>query len=223
MSGWIKLHRKITEWEWYDDIPARTLWFHLLVSVNYEAGYWRGKKIAAGQIITGRKKLAKATGLSEQQIRRVLKNLQNSQQINIETTKQYSIISIVNWKLYQQDNLDDSALYAPNKTTIKETKKIKKKEKKEGGILVPIFIDGDLWMEFVAHKGGSKFTQRSAKMVVNKLTTWHGDGHDVNEILRTTIMNGWKGVFLPKNVRGNQNGQSDTDAELARYLAKSRA
>ena len=31
MSGWIKIHRKITEWEWYDDVNTFRLFMHLIL------------------------------------------------------------------------------------------------------------------------------------------------------------------------------------------------
>ena len=36
MIGWIKLHRTLKDWEWYDDINATRLLVHLLISVNYQ-------------------------------------------------------------------------------------------------------------------------------------------------------------------------------------------
>ncbi len=29
-DGFIKLHRKIIDWEWYDDINTKTLFIHIL-------------------------------------------------------------------------------------------------------------------------------------------------------------------------------------------------
>ena len=52
MEGWIKLHRKILDWEWYDDINTKVLFLHLLLTANHEEQKWRGKIIERGQLIT---------------------------------------------------------------------------------------------------------------------------------------------------------------------------
>lgn len=54
MSGWIKLHRKITEWEWYSDANTFRVFMHLLLTANYEDKRWRNIDVKRGQIITGR-------------------------------------------------------------------------------------------------------------------------------------------------------------------------
>ena len=51
MEGWIKLHRKILDWEWYTDAPVRILFEHLLLTANSEDKKWRGMTIKRGQTI----------------------------------------------------------------------------------------------------------------------------------------------------------------------------
>ena len=68
MSGWIKLHRKITEWEWYSDANTFRVFMHLLLTANYEDKRWRNIDVKRGQIITGRMELAQTLRLSERQI-----------------------------------------------------------------------------------------------------------------------------------------------------------
>ena len=33
-NGWIKIHRKLLEWEWADDPNMVALWIHLLLNAN---------------------------------------------------------------------------------------------------------------------------------------------------------------------------------------------
>ena len=42
MNGWIKLHRKITEWEWYTDRNTLAVFLHLLIMANIEDKKYRG-------------------------------------------------------------------------------------------------------------------------------------------------------------------------------------
>jgi len=66
MSGWIKLHKTLKDWEWYDDHNATRLLVHLLVSVNYKDKEWKGQTIKAGTYVTSWENLAKEIGLTKE-------------------------------------------------------------------------------------------------------------------------------------------------------------
>ena len=103
-NGYIKLYRKMTEWEWYTDIPVRILFEHCLLKANHKSNKWRGQVIEAGSFITSYEKLSSETGLTVQQVRTALKKLKSTSELTYTSTSQYSIISIKNWVDYQEDN-----------------------------------------------------------------------------------------------------------------------
>ena len=103
MNGWIKIHRKLTEWEWYSDTKTFRVYMHLLLTANHQKTNWRGETIQAGQVLTGRHQIAKSVDLSEQNVRTALTNLQTTNEITIKSTNRYSIISINKWSDYQQE------------------------------------------------------------------------------------------------------------------------
>ncbi|WP_304409718.1 hypothetical protein [Faecalibaculum rodentium] len=103
-SGWIKLHRKLTEWEWYTDVPTKTLFIHLLLTANSKPGKWRGIDVPAGAKITSREKLSKETGLSQQQIRTALNKLESTNEVTKSTTATYTLIKLTNYEKYQLSN-----------------------------------------------------------------------------------------------------------------------
>ena len=103
-NGYIKLYRSLLDWEWYDDANTMRLFVHLLLSANHETKEWHGIKIEAGQLIIGRLKLAEKLKLSERKIRTALKHLKTTKEVTIETTKSYSLITLNNWHLYNQEN-----------------------------------------------------------------------------------------------------------------------
>jgi len=105
---WVKLHTKLLNWEWYSDINTTRLFIHLLLKANWKDSRYRGYEVSRGSLVTGRKKLAKETGLTEQQIRTSLNKLKSTNEITIKTTKNFSIISIVNYEMYQQNNQEDN-------------------------------------------------------------------------------------------------------------------
>lgn len=103
MQGWISLHRKFLEWEWYSDKNVKILFLHCLLKANHSPKKWQGKTIDRGQFVTGRKILAKETGLTESQIRTVFRKL-NGKELTIKTTNKYSIVTVVNYNVYQEND-----------------------------------------------------------------------------------------------------------------------
>lgn len=101
MVGFIQLHRKILEWEWYDDHNTTRLFIHMLMRANHKDNKWRGILVGKGSFISGRKVLAHETGLSEQQIRTSLNRLKSTNEITIKTTNSYSMYAIVSWESFQ--------------------------------------------------------------------------------------------------------------------------
>ena len=96
MEGWIKLHRKIIEWEWYDDINVCRVFLHLLLTANHNEQNWKGKTICRGQKLTSIEHLAKETNLTVRNIRTVLNKLKMTNELTIETTSKYTLIMIIN-------------------------------------------------------------------------------------------------------------------------------
>lgn len=101
MEGWIKLHRKILDWEWYKDYPVRILFEHLLLTANYEEKKWKGQQINKGQLITSIAHLSEQTGLSSQQVRTALEKLKSTSEITYRATNKNTLVTIENYGLYQ--------------------------------------------------------------------------------------------------------------------------
>lgn len=52
MDGYIKLHRKLIDWEWYKDLPTKTLYIHLLLKANWMTKAFKGVEIPSGTVVT---------------------------------------------------------------------------------------------------------------------------------------------------------------------------
>ena len=103
-GNWIKLFSKFVNWEWYKDQNTKSLFIHCLIKANWKDGKFEGKIIPRGSFVSGRKKLAQELGMTEQEIRTALKHLISTNEITIATTNKYSVITVVNYELYQQIN-----------------------------------------------------------------------------------------------------------------------
>lgn len=132
-NGYIKLHRKLLNWEWYRDANTTRVFLHLLLIANYGESRYRGVEIHPGQAVIGRRSLSNALGLTEQQVRTALEHLKSTNEITIKSTNKFSVVTVVNWSFYQVD-CDEPT----NKSTSKSTNDqptsnhtIRKKEEKE--------------------------------------------------------------------------------------------
>lgn len=109
-TGWIKLYRKITEWEWYDDPVVFRLFIHLLLHANQQAKNWRGTAINSGELITSYPQLARQlTGnqqakIGVQQIRTAIGKLKSTGEITVKTSNRFSLIKLKNYENYQFTN-----------------------------------------------------------------------------------------------------------------------
>ena len=68
------------------------------------------------------------------------------------------------------------------------------------GILLPDFIDPNLWQEYLAYKKErrEKLSSKGIEMKFSEWAKWASEGIDVNECLREAMRNEWQGVFPPK-------------------------
>jgi len=112
-QGWIKLHRKLKNKGFYLNSSYVHLWVHLLLSANHKPKefMFNGKIIVIkeGQLLTGRKQLSMATGLSESMVERALKMFETEQQIEQQKTTKNRVITILKWYQYQiSDTQTDS-------------------------------------------------------------------------------------------------------------------
>ena len=101
LNGYIKLHRKILDWEWYSNASVKIVFLHLLLTATYKESSHKGIKLFPGQVIVSTRTLAQATGLSRQNVRTALSNLESSNDIKIVSNGGFSTVTINNWELYQ--------------------------------------------------------------------------------------------------------------------------
>lgn len=139
-NGWIKLHRKILENPISKKPNYSWLWVTLLLIANHKEHkiMWDGEFIIIkeGQVLTGRKELSEKTGIPESSIERILKVLENEHQIEQQKTTKFRLITVINWKEYQNKDSKTN-----NKRTTSEqqadTNKNDKKVKNDKNINPP--------------------------------------------------------------------------------------
>lgn len=99
--GYVKLWRSIKDWQWYADVPVRTLFIHLLVEANWEAKTWKGQPLAPGQFITSTVTLARDMDTSRASIHRSLSKLKSTGEVDIQTNNHWTLVTVANWEKWQ--------------------------------------------------------------------------------------------------------------------------
>ncbi len=102
-NGFIILHRKILNWEWFDEPITFRLFIVFLLLANHKDTKWHGIEVKRGQLITGQFKMCKLLRISPQSYRTSLTRLKSTNEITIKTTNKYSVITIVKYDDYQNN------------------------------------------------------------------------------------------------------------------------
>ena len=199
-GGFIKLFRQILDWEWYDDLPTCRLFIHLLLKANYAERNWHGQTIERGSCITSYATLASETGLSQEQIKRALKNLTKTGEIKRIATNKNTVICVVKYADFQGLGFEyneqrTSKQQSKNKQTT-TTKEIKNKRNKESKNIYTSLPEDKNITEVVEaviqmlnieteKKDGEGFSPR-AKKNVELISALIRDGYTLND-LKTVI------------------------------------
>lgn len=98
--GYVKLHRQLLEWEWWDDPQMVHVWIYFLLKANYQDSKWHGIDIPRGSFVTSIDTISKDTHLSVREIRTCLNKLKTTGEVTIKATNRYSVITICKYDIY---------------------------------------------------------------------------------------------------------------------------
>jgi hypothetical protein len=101
MQGWIKIHRELKEWQWYQDSSMVHLLIHLIVSANHKDAKWQGKKVKRGCLITSLNKLSAQTGISVRSLRTCLDRLVECGEIDKQSGTKNTVIRLIKYEKFQ--------------------------------------------------------------------------------------------------------------------------
>lgn len=177
-GGWIKVHRRILEWEWFDHPKMLQFFMRLLFKANYEPKQWQGITIQRGQFVCSWEQLALATGLTIQNTRTLLSKLESTGEVARKSTNKFTIITICKYESYQSlvdqnDTTTNKQLtnnqQTTNKqlTTTKEGKEVKKERtNKRESTRAKVFVPPEV-IEVIEYFKQNGYTAESAKRAFN--------------------------------------------------------
>ena len=219
IDGWIKLHRKMLDnpvvWK---DSDHLAVWIYLLLNATHKDMdvLFKNKRITlkSGQLITGRKSIAKKLDISESKVHRVLKMLEIEQQIEQQTSNKNRLIAIVGWNEYQSCEQQIEQQVNNNRTTseqqVNTNKNVKndKNDKKEIKPPYPLTEFGfssrmeesiHLWLKYKKEKKDS-YAETGFKTLLGKMKKnidEYGE-QAVISLMDESMSNNWKGIIWSK-------------------------
>ena len=203
MEGWIKLHRRFIEWEWFSSSEMVKLFLFILISANHEDGLWRGIEIKKGQYLTGIKSLSNKTNISEQTIRTCLNKLKTTGEITIKSTNKYSIITICNYETYQSEQKTTNKQKQIQKTINQQATNNKQEYKNEENInnipefnffeeLIKLGVENQVakdWMVVRKTKKASN-TETALNAIKKEISI---SGMSANDCIKHAVKRNWVG------------------------------
>lgn len=128
---YVKISRKILEWEWYTDINTKVLFLHILLKANWKPGRFQGTDVPRGSFVTSQQNLALETGLTLKNVRTALKHLENTGEVAVSRHPKFSVITVKNYNQYQSGGSQvavEGQSEGSQVATIEERKKERKEE-----------------------------------------------------------------------------------------------
>jgi hypothetical protein len=219
MSGWIQIHRKIRDWEWYDDANTMRVFIHCLVSANWRAKIWRGLEIERGSFFSSYEKIGEELKLSKQQVRTSLKKLKSTQEITLKATHNGLLVTVSNYASYNNVNGDEqhaktharntvvtpkqhsvNTLVTPTKQEEKEEQEKQREKKNKNGV-----FDFSFPPEMPEQMKSALIRWQAHRREIKKPITATGWAALIADCLKCpatmedaiskSILSGWQGLF----------------------------
>jgi hypothetical protein len=188
----------------------------LLLTVNYYDETWRGILIKRGQTLTSTAKLSKETRLSTRQIRVAMTHLVSTNEVTIKTTPQHTMVTILQYDKYQkvtnkmsdECQTNDKAVTNERQLSNKASKANKEINKNSVDLSCPedIRLTVDEFIEYRRLKK-SPMNSNSVKLLLQKLYSFSDDHEIQKQILNESMINGWTGIFKPKDIQPINNSK----------------
>jgi len=202
MSGWIKIHRKFLDWEWFNKSEAVHLFMYMLLKANHKDGKWQGIEVKRGQFISSLGNISNATGISIQTIRTILKKLEKTNEIELKSTSQFTIVTICKYECYQDQEEDTNKQITNNQQTTNKQLTTNKNDKNKEEYNIPIrkqefalklasFVEMygkemirefyEYWTEHGEHDKKMRFEKQSSFNIELRLRRWNKNVQERNK------------------------------------------
>lgn len=222
-GDFILVNRSLLKWEWYSDLPVRVLFQHLMLTVNWAPGRFKGVNIAPGQVPTSVQAMAAGSGLTVQQTKTALSKLKSTGEVTCQATSHFTVVTLVNWAKWQNDQptkqpqsnqraTSNQPSSNHGATTIEEGKKENKEIREEGkveraALVWPSWSSDrfrEVWAKWKAYKAERKegYKPIGEQMALTAIAKEFSFESEAIEATEHSMGKGWAGVYRQKQERG---------------------
>jgi hypothetical protein len=205
MEGWIRLAREIVEKPVFQNPDILKVWIWCLLKATHK-GYTEvvGRQkipLEPGQFVFGRFKAAQELHMKPTTIRDYMYWLRDNESISIKSANKYSLITIINWTIFQVEDKKPATKSAKKSTanrqqiaTNNNDNNISTKVDIYGDVSQGLFdaIDGFVEMRKMIKK---PMTDRAIKMMLNRLNGMAKNDAEKIAILEQSTMSSWLDIY----------------------------
>ena len=131
-TGYIKVYRKLLDWEWIGCPEMVCLWVNILLRANNVERVVKGITVGRGQLLTSRATLSRQCGISEKKVRTCIARLIRANQVAKQSANGMAngtaIITVLKYDDYQDKRPTNRPTNRPTETSDKGQKQEEKKE-----------------------------------------------------------------------------------------------
>lgn len=189
-DGFIVISKKLRKWRYYHNSTARGLWLYILLEANWADQYSKdGVLVPRGSFIRSLRTMAEETELSINTVRYWLKKfVENGEITTQQTTHRYTMITVVNYRKYQDyqkgnhtptDTLTDTLTDTPTDTDITRVTRETKETREGTKGFVPPTLDDVIafareigYPQYKAEKFFRNYSAKKWKAGNSRLTNW---------------------------------------------------
>ena len=231
-QGWIALHREIQEhWMWKDKPFSKgQAWIDLLMLANHSDNkFLLGNELVevkTGSFITSELKLMERWGWGNTKVRSFLNLLETDGMIKKFSDKKKSVITIVNYSVYQGSQSTSKVQTKHKQRTNKvqaKTNNNENNENNENNDNKLSYCDvpelNAALVSFVEYRKKIKkpMTEHAVKLMIGKLNKMTSSIEEQIEIINQSIVNGWQGLFPLKQDNPQPKAQKPSNSSKSEY------
>ncbi len=119
MNGnFIKIDRKMLEWEWYKNEHTKNVFLHCLLKACWKDTKIEGKIIPRGSFVSSIVNISEELSLTPMEVRTALKHLKSTNELTSKGTNRNTVFTVTNYDLYQSK--EQAEQQTDNKRTTNE-------------------------------------------------------------------------------------------------------
>src|SRR5699024_955941 len=212
-QGWIKLYRKMMYSNVFQNEKLLKVFIYCLMKATHvDRKQLVGKRfveLKKGQFIFGRKKASVELNIKESTVRDYIDLLKEDEMIKVNSTNKYSLITVVNWELYQHEE-NENRQQNDNKMTAEGQQNDTNKNVKNVENVKEHIPDAEI-VDYLNEKAGKKFKSTTNKTRDQIKARWN-EGHrleDFKQVIDVCCQK-WKGQIFSNGQKGDTYLQPST-------------